>query len=110
MSQPQPDPPAVHPAGDQALTLEGLDRAEIGQPGELGLAERLAHGDQLQHGPLGISQVPQPQRDQLDQAGRGPQLTTKPPDAPSAASGPLSSAPVTISRKIIGLPMQRSAS
>ena len=81
MGQPYLDPPAVRPAGDQALTLEGLDGAGIGQPGEFGLAERLAHGGQLQHRPLGIGQVPEPQRDQLDQAGREPQLTPQPPDA-----------------------------
>ena len=81
MGQPYLDPPAVRPAGDQALALERLDGAGIGQPGELGLAERLAHGGQLQHGPLGIGQVPQPQRDQLDQAGGEPQATVQPPDA-----------------------------
>jgi hypothetical protein len=81
MGQPQLDPPAVRQAGDQALSLEGLDGAGIGQPGELGLAERLAHGDQLQHGPLCIGQVPEPQRDQLDEAGGEPQLTPQPPDA-----------------------------
>ena len=106
MGQPHLGPPAVHPAGDLALTLEGFDGAGIGQPGELGLAERLAHGDQLQQGPLRISQVPQPQRHQLNQAGRGPQLTPQPPDAAVGAQRALSNAPVTSSRKTIGLPRQ----
>jgi hypothetical protein len=88
VGEPHLDPPAVHRAGDQPLAFEGLDAGGLGQPGQLGLAERLAQGDQLQHGPLGISQVPEPLRRQLGQACRGPQPAAKTPDAAFLAQRP----------------------
>jgi hypothetical protein len=110
MGQPHLDPPAIHPAGEKVLTLKALHDGQISQLRELALAEWFTHGGQFQHGPLGIGQVTQPQRDQIDQPGRGRKPPRRRQRPPSAASAPLSSAPLTSSRNTIGLPPQRSAS
>jgi hypothetical protein len=80
MGQPHLDPPAIHPAGEKVLTLKALHDGQISQLRELALAEWFTHGGQFQHGPLGIGQVTQPQRDQIDQPGRGAQAAAKTPE------------------------------
>ena len=81
MAEPHLKPAAVDVAGDQPSAFEGLDDGGIGQLGQGRLVERLAQGEELQHFPLGVGQVTQPQRHELGQAVRGLQGAPQAPDA-----------------------------
>jgi hypothetical protein len=79
VAQPDLDPAAVDPAVDQVLGFQALHRRRVGQLGQLGLAERLAQGEQLEHRPLRSGQMAEPQRHQLHQATAGTQLGPESP-------------------------------
>ena len=57
MGKPHFDAAAVPAAGDQAPALKRRDGRGVGQLVQPGLAERLAQGQQLQDGPLGVGKV-----------------------------------------------------
>jgi hypothetical protein len=81
VGQPQLHPATVHATGDQTLAFKGVDRGCIGQLVQVGLSQRLAHREQLQHVTLGAGELTQPQRHQLDQPVGGLQGAGKTPQA-----------------------------
>ena len=69
MSQGHLQATSVHPADDQPLVFERLDRLGVGQLVESRLGQGFTEGDQLQRVTLGIGQMAQTGGHQLHQPG-----------------------------------------
>src|SRR6184192_1462481 len=88
MGQADLEASALDTALEEALPFEGLSLDELGQGGQSGHPQRLAHGDQLEESTLVAGEVPEASFDELGQSVRRDQRSHQSPQPSVLDQGP----------------------